>query len=213
MQIPETAREIRNTGRFGRALLVMIALLLCLAPARPVAAADGAGVYWTRAALLKSFFAHSDKVSYWRMEPDAAQRRALTQRLGQAPPARVIVYYGLKAGAVQGLALLDDQMGQHQPISFAVLVGTDGKMKRLEVVAYREPRGHEIRGPRFRAQFRGKTAADKLRLGHEIAAISGATISARAMVIGVRRNLAVLDELVFKPGLASVLAARAAGAK
>ena len=109
--------------------------------------------------------------------------------------------------------MIDDQRGQHEDITFALLAGVDGKMKRLEVVAYREPRGGEIRGARFRAQFAGKKATDKLRLGHEIAAISGATISSRAMVIGVRRNLTLLAELVIKPGLAGALGAGKAGAK
>lgn len=197
----------------SRRIVVILVLSCALAVPGLARAGGGAAVHWTRVALLKSFFAQSDKVSYKQVVPDVGQRKRLTQRLGAAPPARLTVYYGLRAGAVQGLAVLDDQQGQHKPISFAVLVGTDGKMKRLEVVVYREPRGGEISGARFRAQFRGKTAADKLRLGHDIAAISGATISAQAMVIGVRRNLTLLDELVFKPGLAMTLAAAGAGAK
>lgn len=188
-------------------------LFVALASPAPVTAAGGAGVYWTRVALLKSFFAQSDRVSWQRVVPDANQSKSLARRLGHAAPKHLTFYYGLKGGAVQGFALIDDQRGQHEDITFALLAGVDGKMKRLEVVAYREPRGGEIRGARFRAQFAGKKATDKLRLGHEIAAISGATISSRAMVIGVRRNLTLLAELVIKPGLAGALGAGKAGAK
>jgi hypothetical protein len=56
-----------------------------------------------------------------------------------------------------------------------------------------------VRDPRFRQQFVGKSAADPLRPGEEIVAVSGATISSRAMAVGVRRALILLDELVLAP--------------
>jgi hypothetical protein len=55
-----------------------------------------------------------------------------------------------------------------------------------------------VRDPRFREQFVGKTAADPLRPGEEVVAVSGATISSRAMAVGVRRCLVLLDELVLR---------------
>ena len=59
--------------------------------------------------------------------------------------------------------------------------------------------GDEIRDPRFRQQFEGKTAADSLRASEEIIAVSGATISSRAMTVGVHRALVLLDELILSP--------------
>ncbi len=168
-------------------------------------AASGAGVYWTRVSLLKSFFARSEKVSWKRIDVATAAKKSLHKRLGKTPPARLTAYYGLRAGKVQGIAVIDDQIGQHEPITFAVLIGPDGKLKRLEVVAYREAHGGEIRGLRFRKQFAGKGPADKLRLGYDIAAISGATISSKAMVVGARRSLIMVHELIIKPGVERVL--------
>jgi len=66
-------------------------------------------------------------------------------------------------------------------------------------MVYRERYGDEVRDPRFRQQFVGKTAADPLRPGEEVIAVSGATISSRAMALGVRRCLVLFDELVLRP--------------
>jgi Na+-translocating ferredoxin:NAD+ oxidoreductase RnfG subunit len=41
----------------------------------------------------------------------------------------------------------------------------------------------------WRKQFRGKTAADSVRVGKGIRSISGATISVHAVTAGVRRML------------------------
>ncbi len=195
-------KRVANWGWRPRGVLLVALVMAVTAPAH---AASGAGVYWTRVSLLKSFFADSDKVSWKRLDVSPAARKVLTRRLGTPPPTRQTVYFGLKGSKVQGVALIDDQIGQHEPITFAVLLGTDGKMKRLEVVAYREARGGEIRSPRFRRQFTGKSPADKMRLGHDVVAISGATISSKAMVVGARRALIMVDELIIKPGIVKVL--------
>jgi len=172
------------------ALLVALALTLAATPAR------AAGVYFTRAELLKSFFHDSDRVSYRTLELDAAQRRRVAERLGYAINPKRTIYYGEKDGRVTGYAVLDDELGQHKPISFGVLLSADGHVERVEVMVYREPKGEEIRRAQFRDQFVGKDAAAPVRAGHDIVAISGATISSRSLAIGVKRALVVVDELL-----------------
>lgn len=173
-------------------------------------AASNAGVFWTRTTLLRSFFAGCERVTWKRLEPTAAQRAALGRKLGKGVPAALTLYYGIKDGRLQGVAVIDDAPGQHLPITFGMQVSPSGQLQRLEVMAYREARGGEVRSPRFRRQFEGRSAADKLRLGHEIDAISGATISSGALTTGVRRNLALLDALLFAPGPETVLGLQAA---
>ncbi len=62
----------------------------------------------------------------------------------------------------------------------------------MDILVYREPYGGEVAYEPWRRQFRGKTAADSLRVGREIRSISGATISVHAVTLGVRRLLADL---------------------
>jgi len=191
-------------GPFG--IFLTAAMLLGLLPA--VAHAQ---VWMDKSAVLKDFFAKSDIVRSKRLALTPVQVAAVKQRLGYAPAVEWTVYYGLtkdKAGGpdkIDGLAVIDNELGQHQPITFAALVGADGTMRRLEVMVYREAYGDAIRENRFRQQFQGKTARDPVRHGHDIVAVAGATISSRSMATGARRALIVLDELVIRPGIARAL--------
>ena len=69
-------------------------------------------------------------------------------------------------------------------------------------MVYREPRGDEVRDPRFRKQFEGKTAQDPLRLGRDIDAVSGATVSSASLATGVHRAAVLVEELAL--GLSTV---------
>ncbi len=64
----------------------------------------------------------------------------------------------------------------------------------MDVLVYREPYGGEVAYEAWRRQFRGKSAADSLRVGREIRVISGATISVNAITLGVKRALADLTQ-------------------
>ena len=66
-------------------------------------------------------------------------------------------------------------------------------MKQVEILAYRESHGGEVRLPAWRRQFVGKTAASPLRVGDDIANISGATLSCTHVTDGVRRIVAIVE--------------------
>ena len=190
--MPAAPRPARRPWRTALALAWACAALSL--HAGPAAAA--AGVYFTRAELLKSFFQDSERVSYRAFELDEVQRRRLTQRLGYAAAAKHTIYYGERGGRVTGYAVLDDELGQHQPISFGVLLSPDGRVLRVEVMVYREPKGDEVRRAQFRDQFVGKGADAPLQAGRDIVAVAGATLSSRALAVGVRRAAIVVEELL-----------------
>jgi Na+-transporting NADH:ubiquinone oxidoreductase subunit NqrC len=74
-------------------------------------------------------------------------------------------------------------------------VGMDaeGRIAGIEILEYRESHGGEVRDPRWRAQFAGKTARDPLALDRDIRNISGATLSCRHLADGVKRILALYE--------------------
>lgn len=184
--------------------LTAIALVLSLGLGLVLASGSSAiaKVYWSKADVLRSFFADCEKVTYSKFELDEETLRSLHKRLGYLPHTKKLtVYYGLKAGEVRGYAVIDHERGQHEPITFAVLVDETGHARRLEVMVYREAYGDEIRQARFRKQFAGKTVTDAVRQGRDITAVSGATISSKAMARGVKRALTLVDELIIKPGV------------
>ncbi len=166
-------------------------LLLAAAPAR----ADQ--VYFTPRDLLADFFHTSQNVTYKKVELDPAALTRLRHRLGYTPPKPSYTFYvATSGGRTDGYAFIDEEKGEHLPITFAVKLSPEGKVLRQEIVVYREARGDEVRDERFRAQFVGKSARDAIDTNQDIQAISGATISSRAMAVGVKRAVVLFDELV-----------------
>jgi len=89
-----------------------------------------------------------------------------------------------------GWFILDEVVGKHEFITYAIGLNVDGSVKQLEIVDYRESYGYEVRTPGWRKQFVGKTVADPLKLDQDIRNISGATLSSRHVADGVKRVLA-----------------------
>lgn len=190
------------------AVLVACALLCSLA-----GTAAAQTVYFTPRALLASFFPRSERVSFRKFDLVGEQRARLEKRLGTTLPRAAYTIYVAQTGAtIDGYAVLDEELGQHEPISFAVKLSPQGVVQRQEVMVYREHYGDEVRDERFRKQFVGKAATDPLRAGEDIVAVSGATISSRSMAVGVRRAVLLLDELVLKPQRAAASSVQAAPA-
>jgi Na+-translocating ferredoxin:NAD+ oxidoreductase RnfG subunit len=95
-----------------------------------------------------------------------------------------------------GWVYLDEVIGKHEFITYALGIDAAGAVRGIEILDYRETKGGEVREAKWRAQFRGRTTADPLRLGREIQNISGATLSCRNLTDGVRRLLATHALLV-----------------
>ena len=97
-----------------------------------------------------------------------------------------------RADSLLGFASVNNVIGKDQPITFLVAIGPDDRLKDVDILVYREPYGGEVAYEPWRKQFRGRTAADSLRVGKEIRSISGATISVRSVTLGVKRVVADL---------------------
>ena len=123
---------------------------------------------------------------------DAEQLQRL-QAMGVSPrSARWQVRLALRDGATLGYVVVDDVIGKFELISYAVGIGHDGTIRQVEVLSYRESHGHEIRLLAWRQQFVGKDASAPLRVGDDIANISGATLSCSHVTEGVKRIVAVI---------------------
>jgi Na+-translocating ferredoxin:NAD+ oxidoreductase RnfG subunit len=97
-----------------------------------------------------------------------------------------------RAGATLGFVVSDAVIGKVELIDYAVGIALDGTVKQVEILSYRESHGFEIRLPAWRRQFAGKGSAAALRVGDDIANISGATLSCTHLAEGVRRIVAVV---------------------
>src|SRR5215510_10801484 len=123
-----------------------------------------------------------------------AQRKAIEQASGVRVLHDEQQVWRVNGG---GWFIVDEVIGKHEFISYAVGLNADGSVKQIEVMDYRETYGYEIRNEKWRNQFVGKTSKSKLKLDDDIKNISGATLSSRHITDGVKRLLA-FHELVLK---------------
>lgn len=73
-----------------------------------------------------------------------------------------------------------EEIGKEQPITAGIVISNQ-RIERIEVLAFRESRGWEIRYPFFTDQFRDARLDTDSKLDRHIDGISGATLSVRAM--------------------------------
>jgi hypothetical protein len=88
-----------------------------------------------------------------------------------------------------GWFIVDQVIGKHEFITFALAVDAAGAVRGVEILDYRESYGAEVGAAAWRAQFTGKRADAPLRLGADIKNISGATLSSKHITDGVKRLL------------------------
>jgi hypothetical protein len=89
-----------------------------------------------------------------------------------------------------GWFIIDQVVGKHEFIPIALALDANGAVKDIEILEYRESYGDEVRNPKWRAQFDGKTSHSTVKLTEDIQNISGATLSSKHITDGVRRLLA-----------------------
>lgn len=94
-----------------------------------------------------------------------------------------------------GWAVILDEMGKVKPITFMVGIGKEGEVLEVRVLEYRELRGRQIERRSFLRQFKGKTVKSPLRIGHDIDAVTGATISSEAVAAAVKKSLKIVEYL------------------
>ena len=82
-------------------------------------------------------------------------------------------------------------IGKQEYMTYAVGINLDGTLRQFQIVEYREAYGYQVRELKWRDQFVGKTIADKLEVGADIANISGATLSCRHLTDGIKQLLAL----------------------
>jgi len=119
-----------------------------------------------------------------------SQAKAIEQASGIDVRNREVHAWKVEGG---GWFVLDEVVGKHEFITYAVGIDASGAVSGLEIVDYRETYGYQVRDPAWRSQFVGKTAADPLKLSRDIRNVSGATLSCKHIADGVKRVLATYE--------------------
>ncbi|HJV62990.1 MAG TPA: FMN-binding protein [Albitalea sp.] len=170
-------------------------IVLAAACASALAPAGAFAVdYLSAEQAAKLMFPEADRFEAKDVALDAAQMQALAAHGVAARSARWPVRVAHRGDAVLGFVVTDNVIGKFELISYAVGIGTDGAVRQVEILSYRESHGQEIRLPAWRRQFVGKTAASPLHVGDDISNISGATLSCTHVTDGVKRIVAVVAQ-------------------
>ena len=96
-----------------------------------------------------------------------------------------------------GWFIVDEVVGKHEMITYALGINPDGTIKQVEILEYRESYGFEVSDAVWRQQFVGKKVNAPLKLNQDIQNISGATLSSKHLTDGVKR-LMVMHDLALK---------------
>ncbi len=180
-------------------LLAIVLLSPALAAAQDPDGPESIQVYLTPAQALKHAFPDADtvRVETHILTPDLKGR--VEPRLGwRLEESEVRVYLGYKGEKLLGYAVVTEQVGLYKPITFLVKVAPDGRVDDTWIMVYRESRGGEVRRKRFLSQYQGKSAKDPIRLNRDVIGITGATLSVRAVSLGVKRVVILIDEIYLK---------------
>lgn len=135
--------------------------------------------------------------------PDAAEFSAQTLKLSPAQRERIESESKVRVrkdeqpvwqvkganGSMQGWFIVDEVVGKHEFITYALALNADGAIRGIEIMEYRETHGGQVRNASWRSQFQGKSYGAALMLDEDIRNISGATLSCKHIADGVRRLL------------------------
>jgi len=145
-------------------------------------------VYLTKKQAFEIAFPRADEIKKERLWPTKEEIRAIEEiYMYKIYETRFTFYTGIKNGKSMGSMLIDNIIGKSFPITFMTVLNTDGTVRDVEIMVYREPQGWEVRYKSFRSQFYGKDTSSN---SNEILSISGATLSVRAIKSGVYKAMA-----------------------
>jgi Na+-translocating ferredoxin:NAD+ oxidoreductase RnfG subunit len=167
-----------------------IPALIALIPAG-ISIGAHAAEYLTIPAAQKSLFPTAEEFVPATLVLSDEQRQQIKELSGGRQRADQQVWQAKRGGETLGWFIVDDVVGKHEFITYAVGITPAGAVSGLEVLVYRETYGYQIREREWREQFKGRTLADSFKLNDGIANITGATLSCRNVSNGVKRLLAL----------------------
>ena len=111
----------------------------------------------------------------------------------------MLTFYVASAGGKPiGYAAMHTQRVRTKNETLLVGFELDGSIKRIDLVVFLEPEEYAP-PPKWLAQFKGKAVTDRLTLGDDVMAISGATLSAHSITETARWLLLALKEAKLAP--------------
>ena len=93
-------------------------------------------------------------------------------------------------------AVLDNVKGKSMPITFLVIFNDKQEVHHSLIIKYREAYGGEVSSKSWLAQFLAYTKDSKYKVGENIDAISGATISVHSVTKGIHKLSYLINDIM-----------------
>ncbi|MBK8727542.1 MAG: FMN-binding protein [Holophagaceae bacterium] len=129
-------------------------------------------------------------------EPQA--RLAKTLAGVEFPGLWIVAYEARKDGKLLGVAFFDTHRVRTLNETAMVAIGAEGRILRVEVVAFREPQEYMAKEA-WKKQLEGHGLDPDFKLNRGIRPLSGATLTANALTDASRRCLAIW-RVLYGPG-------------
>jgi len=165
----------------------LLIAVLVLAVALPLFAA-------TKEEAIKALLPDAGAVTAYKLTPEQITKiqTALNSKMAVRTDYELYV-------TASGVVVLEEQMGKWAKVYSAVLIDpATKKVKAIEIYNHQEKRGAGIKTSAFLNQFAGKASSEIGEVGKGVRGVSGATISAKAVALSVKRALLVYEEYAAK---------------
>jgi Na+-translocating ferredoxin:NAD+ oxidoreductase RnfG subunit len=161
-------------------------LLLLLLPLFP----SHAATYLTQDEALARAFPEAQVERIGHVLTDEQMAAAADLAGKPIPSALVAAYEARRGGKLIGTAYFDAHRVHSKQQTLMIVVGLDGQVADLQVLAFTEPAKY-LAPEAWLRQFLGHPLDDRLQLKQDLQGITGATLTARATTKAVRRTLAI----------------------
>ncbi len=169
--------------RFRRLHLLIAALL--------VASAAQARVLMTQQEALAAAFPAGAKVTRQTFFLTKQQIEDARRQSGMAFEEQLVIrYVGVAGGRIAGYAYFDTHRVRTLPETVMIVVTPDGRVERIDILSFDEPAEYFPK-PRWVGQIVGRGLDGELSLNKAIRPLSGASLTAQAIVNASRKVLAL----------------------
>ena len=146
-----------------------------------------AEIYHSRESALREAFPEATHIEDLHLYLSEQDRQWIQRKAGTELKEHLAhTYIGYKNETILGYAFIDTHRVRSAHETLMVVISPDAQITRTFVLAFHEPREYKPHG-QWLAQFEGKALQSKLALHGDIDAISGATMTARAVTHSTRR--------------------------
>jgi hypothetical protein len=163
-----------------------------------VAGAVYAAVFMEVEQAQKIWHPQADAFQALPLTLDASKLNAIAKASDTTIPKNFnpTIWRALQHEKTVGWVVSDRVVGKYDLIDYAAGFDAEGTSLGMEILAYRESHGAEVRQTAWRKQFVGKKGPSAMRFADDIRSISGATLSCQHVTEGMQRLSALAALLV-----------------